>query len=162
LTKQEYFMASAYLYFNAALYLLFALWCTVAPLSTAANLGYASLTRGGHCEYLVIYGGVQVGLALLFCLLARDSTTVRLGLLVSIALYAPIVFYRGITVLRFWPVSSMTIGTDSRNRVTRGWNRVVVCAAVCAITGLTRDRAVIPRGACVIPTHSATQLDRTD
>jgi hypothetical protein len=104
-------MASAYLYLNAALYLLFAVWCTVAPSSTAKNIGYSSLSSGGHSEYLVIYGGLQLGLAALFWLVARNPGTLRLGLLLSIGLYAPIVLYRIATVIRFWPVGPLTVGT---------------------------------------------------
>jgi hypothetical protein len=88
-------MASAYLYLNAVLYLVFAIWCSVAPASTAQNLGYKSLSSGGHSEYL----------------LARNPSTLRLGLLIAVTLYAPIVLYRVITVVRFWPVSVMTVGT---------------------------------------------------
>jgi hypothetical protein len=104
-------MASVYLYINAALYLLFAVWCTVAPSSTAKNIGYTSLSSGGHSEYLVIYGGLQLGLAALFWLMARNPGAVRLGLLVAIGIYAPIVLYRIVTVIRFWPVSALTVGT---------------------------------------------------
>ena len=104
-------MASAYLYLNAAIYLLFAVWCTVAPSATANNLGYTVLSNGGHSEYLVIYGGLQLGLAALFFVLARDPATLRLGLLISICLYAPIVLFRIVTVVKFWPVPAITKGT---------------------------------------------------
>jgi hypothetical protein len=104
-------MASAYLYLNAALYLLFAVWCTVAPSNTARNIGYTSLSNGGHSEYLVIYGGLQLGLAVIFWLLARNPNNLRLGLLISIGLYAPIVLYRTATVIRFWPVAPLTWAT---------------------------------------------------
>jgi hypothetical protein len=102
---------AAYLYLNAALYLLFAVWCTIAPSSTAKNLGYVSLTSAGRSEYLVIYGGLQIGLAVLFFLLARNPATLRLGLIISIGLYGPIVLYRITTVARFWPVAAMTVAT---------------------------------------------------
>jgi hypothetical protein len=104
-------MAASYLYLNAVLYVVFAVWCTVAPASTARNIGYTSLSNGGHSEYLVIYGGLQLGLAVIFWLLARDASTWRLGLLISIGLYAPIVLYRVVTVVRFWPVAALTVGT---------------------------------------------------
>ncbi len=81
-------MAAVYLYVNAALYLLFAVWCTFAPSSTAKNIGYSALSNGGHSEYLVIYGGLQLGLAMLFWLVARSPATLRLGVLVAIGLYA--------------------------------------------------------------------------
>jgi hypothetical protein len=100
-----------YLYINCALYALFAAWCTMAPASTSTNLGYLSLSAGGRSEYLVIYGGIQVGLAILFGLLARQPDYWRLGMQISLALYAPIVCYRVVTVARNWPVGGLTAGT---------------------------------------------------
>jgi hypothetical protein len=104
-------MASVYLYFNSALYLLFAIWCTLAPQKTAQSLGYSALSSAGRSEYLVIYGGLQFGLAILFALLARDPSLLRFGLKVSLFLYLPIVAYRIVTVWRFWPVPPLTLGT---------------------------------------------------
>jgi hypothetical protein len=100
-----------YLYINAALYLLFALWCTVAPRSTAASLGYKGLSPGGRSEYLVIYGGLQLGLAAMFCLCARNPAFHDLGLRIAVALYAFIVLYRLATLILYWPVSTVTAMT---------------------------------------------------
>jgi hypothetical protein len=35
----------------------------------------------------------------------------KLGMTMAIGLYAPIVVYRAITVVRFWPVSTLTVLT---------------------------------------------------
>lgn len=102
-----------YLYFNAVLYVLFAAWCTFSPTSTSNNIGFLSLSSGGRSEYLVVYGGLQLGLAIAFWLLARDHAFWKIGMLLSIALYAPIVLYRIVTVARFWPVPSLTLGTGA-------------------------------------------------
>jgi hypothetical protein len=104
-------MQAAYLYLNALLYLLFAVWCSFAPQQTAASLGYESLTSGGRSEYLVVYGGLQVGLAVTFWLLARNSDWHRAGVVVALSLYAPIVLYRSVTVARHWPVGGLTLAT---------------------------------------------------
>ena len=79
-------MTSAYLYLNAAIYLLLAVWCTLAPARTAAAVGYASLTRSGQTEYLTIYGGLQLGLAFLFAWFAWTQQ-MRTGLVLAMALY---------------------------------------------------------------------------
>jgi hypothetical protein len=102
-----------YLYINAALYAVFAAWCTLKPANTAANLGYVGLNNSGRSEYLVIYGGLQLGLAVMFFLVARDAAFHKLGVWVSIGLYGPIVLYRLITVSRFSPVSSLTLATGA-------------------------------------------------
>jgi len=57
---------SIYLYANAKLYPLFANRCTLTPYSTAGNLGYIALSNAGRSEHLVIYGGLQLGLAIAF------------------------------------------------------------------------------------------------
>ncbi|MBD9477456.1 DUF4345 domain-containing protein [Pseudoxanthomonas sp. PXM02] len=101
-------MAAAYLYLNAVIYLLLACWCVLAPARTAAAVGYASLTRSGQVEYLSIYGGLQFGLAFLFAWFAW-SQQMRTGLVLALALYVPIVLFRGIGLLRWWPVEPTTL-----------------------------------------------------
>ncbi len=102
-------MTSIYLYINAALYLVFAAWCTLSLVTTSRNLGYETLTANGRSEYLVIYGGLQLGLAITFWMLASNSSLHRFGLLFSPAVYGPIVLYRWITIVMF-KAGGMTSG----------------------------------------------------
>jgi hypothetical protein len=104
-------MQAIYLYLNAALYACFALWCTFAAEKTSVNLGYLSLAPGGRSEYLVIYGGLQLGLAGAFWLLARQPELNRVGVVFALVLYGPIVVYRIVTLFRFWPVATLTVAT---------------------------------------------------
>ena len=101
-------MTTAYLYLNAVIYLLLAGWCALAPGRTATAVGYASLTRSGQVEYLTIYGGLQLGLAILFAWFAW-SQQMRTGLVLALALYLPIVLFRSIGLLRWWPVGTTTL-----------------------------------------------------
>lgn len=101
-------MAAAYLNFNAVLYAVFAAWCTLAPHRTAAALGLATTNAGGRSEYLVVYGGLQLGLALFFLYCARLPEP-RTGLVFALALYVPLVAYRLVTLARFWPVGPTTL-----------------------------------------------------
>ena len=102
-------LAAVYLYVNAALYAIFALWCTIKYQRTAEALGYTALDASGHSEYLVIYGGLQCGLAIAFFLLGSRSEYHELGGWVSLGIYAPIVLYRWTTVAIWRPVSAMTL-----------------------------------------------------
>lgn len=101
-------MLRIYLYFNAAIYLLFAAWCTVAPLETAQQVGYAALSRSGVSEYLVVYGGIEFGLGILFLISARRGED-AFGLRLALALYLPIVVYRWTTLALQWPVATTTL-----------------------------------------------------
>lgn len=103
-------MTQAYLYLNSMLYLFVAVRTTLAPQNTATRLGYLTLSDQGRAEYLVVYGGLQIALALIFFLLARDAAYYRLGLLISISFYAPILMYRVVIGLRQWPASKAFLG----------------------------------------------------
>jgi hypothetical protein len=102
-------MVATYLYLNAGLYVLFAVWQTLSPWQTSTSLGFLTLSSSGRSEYLVIYGGLQLGLAAFFIYTALSQSTHRLGLIFAACTYAPIVLYRVATVARFWPVKSLTI-----------------------------------------------------
>ncbi|MEO7433480.1 MAG: DUF4345 domain-containing protein [Dokdonella sp.] len=103
-------MATIYLYFNAFIYAALALWCTLAPTDTAVAVGYETLSRSGMSEYLVVYGGLEFGLALFFVWCVHSGMQ-RAGVAFSLALYVPIVLYRFATVIHQWPVASITLGT---------------------------------------------------
>ena len=101
-------MTAAYLWFNALLYAVFAAWCTVRPAETARALGYAALDRGGQSEYLVVYGGLQLGLGIAFAMFAWNPASHRIGLLFSLALYGGIVLFRAVTLWIYAPVPALT------------------------------------------------------
>lgn len=101
-------MVNAYLYLNAALYALLALWCTLFPQTTASAVGYQVLSKSGQSEYLVIYGGLQLGMAFLFAYFARTRQP-RNGLVLALAFYVPIVLYRAFTLAKLWPVEPTTM-----------------------------------------------------
>ncbi len=103
-------MIKLYLWANAIIYLLFALWCSVRKEQTSMASGFTGINNSGWSEYLVIYGGLQLGLAAFFVYLALHSEFYKLGLIFSLLLYVPIVVYRVISIYKFWPVSTTTLG----------------------------------------------------
>jgi hypothetical protein len=106
-----------YLLINAALYLFLAIGCTVKHTSTAAGSGYVELNNSGHSEYLVIYGGLQLGLAAIFGYLGFNAEYHRLGLLMALMFYVPIVLYRGVTILLYKPVGTVTLAVGALEAV---------------------------------------------
>lgn len=101
-------MAQIYLYLNSALYLALAAWGTAAPQRTATRLGYLTMSDRGRTEYLTTYGGLQIGLAILFFILARSGDP-ALGLRIAIGIYAPILLYRVGTGLMNLPAIESTL-----------------------------------------------------
>ena len=81
-------MAAIYLYFNAAVYGMFAVWCSIAPRTTSMSVGYLELSPSGMSEYLVVYGGLEYGIAFFFAYCARAGQ-IRTGLIFAhIAVFA--------------------------------------------------------------------------
>jgi hypothetical protein len=115
-----------YLYVNAALYLLFAVWSTLTPWKVAPNIGYETLSASGRSEFLVVYGGLELGLAALFAYMAANPPLQRPGVVIALFFYAPIVAYRLVTVLKFWPVSRMTLGVGSLELALLVWGVLVL------------------------------------
>ncbi|MET0986598.1 MAG: DUF4345 domain-containing protein [Steroidobacteraceae bacterium] len=102
-------MIAAYLYVNAFLYALFAAWTTLSLEKTSNAMGYEWLSNGGRSEYLVVYGGMELGFAAFFAYAAWHAQWQRIGLIFALCLYAPIVLYRIVTVMKFWPVRALTL-----------------------------------------------------
>ena len=103
-------MTAAYLWINAALYLVFAVMCVSNVTGTASALGYKTLSASGHSEYVTVYGGLQVGLAIFFAVAAYQPEWHRVGLLMALCLYAAIVIFRLASLVVNWPVQRMTLG----------------------------------------------------
>lgn len=117
-------MLKIYLGFNAALYLVFALWCTFWASKTAAAQGFLALDGAGRAEYLTVYGGLQFGLALFFALLAWTPRWHEVGLLFALCIYLPIVLWRIAGLVAHWPVGSTTLavaGLEAFMLLWAGW-----------------------------------------
>ena len=103
-------LLTAYLWTNAALFAIFALWCTLARESTAQSIGYLTRSNAGNCEYLTVYGGLQWGMAVMFATLAAHAAPASLALSIAVGLYFPIVVYRWVAIVRFAPVGGLVTG----------------------------------------------------
>lgn len=106
-------MEKFYLILNAVVYAGLAALCTFRDESSAHGCGYTKLTPGGRSEYLTVYGGLQMGVALAYFCAALNPAFVRPAILFSVCLYAPIVLYRVITVLAFKVRAPVTLGTGA-------------------------------------------------
>ena len=104
-------MIKAYLILNALLYLGLALWCSLRHEQTSRAGGFLALDNSGHSEYLVIYGGLQLGLAMFYGYLASSPDLHRTGIVFSLMLYLPIFLYRIVTMIAYRPVGAITLGT---------------------------------------------------
>lgn len=91
-------MPTFYLLFNAVLYLALGIWCSIDPEGTASSIGYALTNDSARSEYVTVYGGLEVGLAVFFALCAFLPEHRRGGLLFAVVTYASIAAWRATTV----------------------------------------------------------------
>ncbi|MFN0135550.1 MAG: hypothetical protein ACKVS9_05460 [Phycisphaerae bacterium] len=92
-------VARAFLVAHGVICAAFAAWCILSPQSTAAAIGLAFATPAGKSEYLTVYGGIQGGLALLFCTTGARRDLVHAGLLASACILGPVALIRVATLL---------------------------------------------------------------
>ena len=118
-------MAAVYFLVNAVLYLSLAVLCTFRSEQTSRGSGFVVLDNSGRSEYLVIYGGLQLGLGLFYVLLARRSEYADLGVAFSLLLYLPIVLYRLGTWLVYRPTSAVTRGTAGLEVLLLVWAFII-------------------------------------
>lgn len=85
------------------LYVLFGLWCTFSPEQTSVALGYR-LSGAAWVEYLVVYGGLELGLGTAMVLGARQPTLVPGVFFMSTVFSLCLPVYRFATLL-FYPLT---------------------------------------------------------
>ena len=112
---------SIYLYVNSVLYFLLALWCILLPEKTALAVGYQLIGGSGRSEYLVVYGGLQLGLAVFFTLCAWKTEWNFIGILFASCLYLPIFVCRAWSLVKFEGIGSVTLYTACLEAVLTVW-----------------------------------------
>jgi hypothetical protein len=101
-------MARIFLAIVGGAYLLLAAWCAARPEQTAASVGYSLSSGSGRSEYFTVYGGLQIGLGLLFLwpLVREDSTPTVLT--ACLVVHAAIVVFRSLSFALFAGIQSTT------------------------------------------------------
>ncbi|MEI6233718.1 MAG: hypothetical protein WCT04_11735 [Planctomycetota bacterium] len=103
-------MSIVYLWLNAIIYLVFGLLCTLNLDKITAAQGFLKLDNNGRCEYLAVYGGMEIGFAIFYALCALKPAYRSAGILFSLCLYGGICTWR-LTSLMF--LSDISITTKS-------------------------------------------------
>ena len=92
-------LATIYLGFQALLYLALAAWCTLAPDGTSKALGFGLTNGSARSEYITVYGGLELGMAVFFLLTALNPDWRRMGVLFALSTYGCLALFRLGTLL---------------------------------------------------------------
>lgn len=95
------FFVKMYLWINAVLYAVFALWCSIKADATASFLGYQFSETAGKIEYLTVYGGLELGLSFFFIFSVVANGMVFPAIYFSCFLYGCLVLFRILSLLYF-------------------------------------------------------------
>lgn len=97
-----------YLTLVGILYVLLAIWCSTSPSETSAKVGFSLNGASGKSEFVTVYGGLELGLGLLFLLpwLAPDS--LKTALAACVIIHGCLVVFRTVSLWVYPSVESMT------------------------------------------------------
>lgn len=84
----------------ALLYLGLGVWCTVAPGATSQKVGFELPTNGGRSEFVTVYGGLEVGLGLIFLLGVLSPAAAPFALHACLLMHGSLVAFRALSF--FW------------------------------------------------------------
>jgi hypothetical protein len=103
-------MAKNYLACVGFTYLLLAAWCIALPATTAASVGFELQPGSGQSEYLVVYGGLQLGLGGFFLWsVFWKPETVLVAIVSCIWIHGAIVFFRTISLFLYRDLGGTTL-----------------------------------------------------
>ena len=78
------------------LYAGLAIWCSVAPAVTSSKVGFEIKPGTGQSEFLAVYGGLEMGIALIFLLPLFRSEYLNSSLLACVLIHVCLVVFRTI------------------------------------------------------------------
>lgn len=122
--------ARVVLWLVGAVYLLLGIWCSVAPVTTSRSLGYELTTPSAMSEYIVVYGGLEIGLAIAFGLGAAVARWTGPIALVAAVLSTSLAVTRLTTLLTLSGISSVV------------WILFAVECTLAALTGAAAWRSL--------------------
>ena len=101
-------MERIFLAFVGVAYIVLAIWCSVAPKTTSQAVGFNLRPGSGQSEFLVVYGGLELALGILFLLpLIRNEQTL-FSLQACLIIHACLVLFRSLGFVSFTGIETKT------------------------------------------------------
>jgi|TARA_R110002096_G_scaffold417745_2_gene621510 hypothetical protein len=101
-------MTRIFLAMTGLIYLLLALWCSLDPVSTSRSVGFSLQAGSGQSEFLVVYGGLELALGLIFLWPLWQKEVTRFALVVCVIVHGCLVLFRSIGFFVFTGIGSTT------------------------------------------------------
>ena len=118
-------LAKIFLTLVGTMYLGLAVWCSVSPAVTSEKVGFDLKPGSGQSEFLVIYGGLELALALIFLIPLVRADYLASSLLACVLIHVCLVAFRTISLFLYNDISSMTY------KLAVGEWVILILAVVC-------------------------------
>jgi hypothetical protein len=89
-------------------YLMLAAWCSLRPGPTSQSVGFTLTPGSGQSEFLVVYGGLELGLGIAFLLPLYDVTWTSFALLTCLIIHACLVLFRSTSFFLYSGIHTTT------------------------------------------------------
>lgn len=109
------------------LYAGLAIWCSVSPSVTSEKVGFEIKSGSGQSEFLTVYGGLEMGMALIFLLPLIRSEFLFSSLIACILIHVCLVVFRTVGFFLYTDISGMTY------KLAAGEWVILVLGIVCAV-----------------------------
>ncbi len=90
------------------LYVWLAAWCSFQPAETSRLVGFQLLRGSGQSEFLTVYGGLELGMALTFLWPLLQASAARQALLNCTLIHGCLVLFRTAAFVLFEGIEPMT------------------------------------------------------
>ena len=101
-------IARIYLTVIGILYLYLSVWCSVDPATTSQKVGFERIGGSGKSEFLVIYGGLELAMALMFLLPWINKAYLESSLLFCVVIHVCLVLFRTASYFLYSDISGLT------------------------------------------------------
>ena len=101
-------MTRTFLAIVGVAYILLAAWCVAKPGQTSNSVGLTLQPGSGQSEYLVVYGGLQLGLGLFFLWPLIRSDAEQAVLVLCVVLHGCLVLMRTSSLLMYSGIQPTT------------------------------------------------------
>jgi len=90
------------------LYVWLAAWCSFEPAETSGLVGFQLRPGSGDSEFLTVYGGLELGLALTLLWPLVQASAARLALVNCTLIHGCLVLFRAASFFLFSGIETMT------------------------------------------------------
>jgi len=101
-------MARLFLTVVGLIYFSLACWCAAAPETTSRAVGFSLQSGSGQSEFLVVYGGLEFGLGLVFLWPLYRPCETRFSLRACLIVHGSLVLFRAISFVLFAGIDRTT------------------------------------------------------